>query len=322
MAKRWFSYKWGPHAGQYRRGYGCFSTAASTIRVVALVKAVVGSAGDPSTSVEWPKPRTNRCSDFDLSPFIDNAINCGSPLSSPCFNFSRCSDNPSVYVYDEECSLADSSQIIEDEDGLQAGFRRRAKDEGILAETYESACFFVSATTKEEPQCATAAPLWDEGRNHVMVDMHDESRDKYPSYFGSYAIQAASSQHTCYYRSGYDISVAHCAKVVFHELQSVHPEDRRYFLTFRGTFRVFYHGSEERESIKGLHDPTEGVIVAMKCPISLPKGQPAYADPCADMLATYDMYDYGDLMNSTFGLVPGGGSPGSYRLGEVMSAGN
>ena len=33
------------------------------------------------------------------------------------------------------------------------------------------------------------------------------------------------------------------------------------------------------------------------------------------------MYDYSDLMETTFGLVPAGRSPGTYRLAEVMSAG-
>ena len=46
---------------------------------------------------------TNRCSSFDLAQFT-TARDCGSPLASPCFDFSRCRDGPSIYVYDPEVS--------------------------------------------------------------------------------------------------------------------------------------------------------------------------------------------------------------------------
>ena len=42
---------------------------------------------------------------------------------------------------------------------------------------------------------------------------------------------------------------------------------------------------------------------------------------CKSLKQRYDNFDYNDLMNTTFGLVPGGRSPGTYRLAEVMSAG-
>lgn len=46
-------------------------------------------------------------------------------------------------------------------------------------------------------------------------------------------MEAASSQHTCYYRNGYDISIPLWPRIVFHDLQSALPQDRRYFLTFK-----------------------------------------------------------------------------------------
>ena len=58
-------------------------------------------------------------------------------------------------------------------------------------------------------------------------------RDTRPSYSNSYAMEAATSQHTCYYRSGYDISIGHFPKVVFPVLEATPPNDRKYFLTFR-----------------------------------------------------------------------------------------
>lgn len=42
---------------------------------------------------------------------------------------------------------------------------------------------------------------------------------------------------------------------------------------------------------------------------------------CESLLEEYNTQDYKDLMNSTFALVPGGRSPATYRLGEVLSAG-
>lgn len=46
-------------------------------------------------------------------------------------------------------------------------------------------------------------------------------------------MEASSSQHTCYYRSGYDISFGIYPGVVFPELQAIPPDHRRYFLTFK-----------------------------------------------------------------------------------------
>lgn len=75
---------------------------------------------------------------------------------------------------------------------------------------------------------------------------HVKRRDQRPSYSGSYAMEAASTQHTCYYRSGYDISVGLWPKVTFHELQSIPPDHRRYFLTFRVSIIVHMNVCPDR----------------------------------------------------------------------------
>lgn len=67
----------------------------------------------------------------------------------------------------------------------------------------------------------------------------------------------------------------------------------------------------------GLHDEASGVIVAEKCTTGIPEMFPQHIEKCAELSASYAAYDYGLLMNTTFGLVPGGASPGSFRLGEV-----
>ena len=58
------------------------------------------SAGIPMISVAKPED-VNRCSTFDLSSF-NTGKECGAPLSSPCFDLSRCVNGPSIYVYDYE----------------------------------------------------------------------------------------------------------------------------------------------------------------------------------------------------------------------------
>ncbi|CAN0290615.1 unnamed protein product [Ectocarpus sp. 6 AP-2014] len=136
-------------------------------------------------------------------------------------------------------------------------------------------------------------------------------------------MEAATSQHTCHYRSGFDISLGHIPKVVFHDLQTTAPDARRYLLTFRGTIYFEKHGYEERASIAKLHDPDRGVVVAQKCTENFLKYcSEDYRKFCAEeLMPRYESFDYEDLMNTTFALVPGGASPGTYRLAEVMSAG-
>lgn len=89
------------------------------------------------------------------------------------------------------------------------------------------------------------------------------------------------------------------------------------------------HGFEERASIVQLHDDSRGVIVAEKCCTHCFKIWPtiradvmqAYVDYCVESFKTYESYDFEDLMNTTFGLVPAGASPGTHRLPEVCMSG-
>lgn len=86
----------------------------------------------------------------------------------------------------------------------------------------------------------------------------------------------------------------------------------------QGTLYLNHHGYEERASVAHLHDDANGVIIAEKCWERLGKTQPPrYVDFCEQALNRFEKYDYQALMNSTFGLVAAGASPGTYRLGEV-----
>lgn len=76
-------------------------------------------------------------------------------------------------------------------------------------------------------------------------------------------------------------------------------------------------GSEERSSIMQLHDDSSGVVIAGKCSGYILSHWPQYTERCAKLLPNYESYDFHQLMNSTFGLLPAGGSPGTHRLAEV-----
>lgn len=133
--------------------------------------------------------QTNRCSDLDMTMF-DKGKACGSPLSQPCFDYSRCDLGPggngmSMYVYDADCTLADSDEMSLDGrlngarlDHHQAGWvwRRALRDAGLLAETYEAACLFIHVSTWGTKPCPPTTPLWNGGVNHVMVDFSDLNR--------------------------------------------------------------------------------------------------------------------------------------------------
>lgn len=132
----------------------------------------------------------NLCSNLDLSAF-DAGQACGSPLSAPCFDHSRCRccdssrrPRPTMYVYDDNCSLADSrelpkgtEEVADDRNRMNSYWRKAAHDAGLLAETYDSACLFVHVNQRVDREpCAPHAPLWNRGANHVMVDLTDYTR--------------------------------------------------------------------------------------------------------------------------------------------------
>lgn len=79
-----------------------------------------------------------------------------------------------LYVCGAQCSLADSSAIPFH--GQQSIWREAAREAGVLAERYESACLFIMVDHKRQAPCATNAPLWNNGVNHIMIDFNDYSR--------------------------------------------------------------------------------------------------------------------------------------------------
>lgn len=77
-------------------------------------------------------------------------------------------------------------------------------------------------------------------------------------------------------------------------------------------------GAVERMSLAPLHNPAKGVAILMRCfEVHGTHLLPAYTAYCGHLRDSYEDFSYGALMNATFGLVPAGRSPASYRLGEV-----
>lgn len=90
----------------------------------------------------------------------------------------------------------------------------------------------------------------------------------------------------------------------------------------QGNLYLSGSGSDERLSLVPLHNEAQGSVMAMNCfEMHEEHLYPENLDFCDVLNATSHRYDYGELMNTTFGLVPGGRSPATYRLAEVMSAG-
>lgn len=75
-------------------------------------------------------------------------------------------------------------------------------------------------------------------------------------------------------------------------------------------------------SLVPLHDPSNGVVASLHC---FEKHNehvlPSNIGPCKTLRSYYDDHGYTELMNTTFGIVPAGRSPGTYRLAEVSVKG-
>lgn len=145
---------------------------------------------------------TNRCSDQEFTRSIfDMGRTCGAPLGLPCFNYSRCAmpspgsgysangsavapagvgdvSRPKIYVYDYGCSLSDSDSpsYRGQEEPVIGTFQNAAREAGVLAATYDSACVFLHVSRADNKPCAVEAPLWNSGMNHMMVNFGDEGR--------------------------------------------------------------------------------------------------------------------------------------------------
>lgn len=154
----------------------------------AMPRLDVDARSDHIYYQDFGNKTTNACGDLDARDF-DEGRPCGSPFSSPCFNYSRCEFHengagPKVYIYDQECSLRPSSELpmMEESGGwgeVDPIYRKTAQEMGILADSHESACLLIHVRRtghKHSNLCAPDSPSWNGGVNHVMVDFSDDTR--------------------------------------------------------------------------------------------------------------------------------------------------
>lgn len=90
----------------------------------------------------------------------------------------------------------------------------------------------------------------------------------------------------------------------------------------KGNLYLSGYGVDERLSLVPLHSEPEGIVMALNCfELHGEHLLPQNLEFCNALNETSSRHDYDDIMNTTFGLVPAGRSPATYRLAEVMSAG-
>lgn len=174
----------------------------------------LGEASRPTLTINGPgSPSLNkltfgeavpsRCSELDFSHFR-RGRECGLPLSLPCFDYKRCRPNSEgtafrVYVYDEDCSLKASKEMpsfYTPTAPIDCAMRHVARELGILAETYETACLFIHVRVHAwgvQNLCAPSAPSWNHGANHLMIDFTDETR---------WGTEAFPSTEICFWELG------------------------------------------------------------------------------------------------------------------------
>jgi glucuronyl/N-acetylglucosaminyl transferase EXT1 len=182
-------------------------------------------------------------------------------------------------------------------------------------------------------------PHWDGGLNHLVFENTDFGitaafRNKH---LGRAAIaQGHSSLEN--YAHGVDVAIPLRSSGVALELDQalghVLPWRRKWLLTFKGTTThdvrsrlAIYHDEPSRVVISVYPNPHRCTSrgYAMNSDVRqvtpLPEAPLANAACCARMHVLHASYGFADLMNTTFGLVPPGRSPASYRLTEVLAAG-
>ncbi|KAL3700327.1 hypothetical protein R1sor_018349 [Riccia sorocarpa] len=241
------------------------------------------------------------------------------PLCSmdACFNFSRCEDMDELKIF------------FYDRPSPPVRFFEGINDTKYATNDPEQACLFFVFLDNEGPWVThpQELPHWNDGMNHVLITFTDMWKLKGPPHetIGNASIMA-SDIHETIYRAGFDISIPLPAKQHLSQFQDVPATGRKYFLTFRG---LRYLGKGEGQlrsldSFRNIHNG-EDIIVATSCrhPVNDQhrREKPELGIHCDEDEKIFDAHDYTDLMNSTFGLVPAGISPNSYRFIEVMSAG-
>jgi len=170
---------------------------------------------------------------------------------------------------------------------------------------------FGQCSMPANPNFLRTLSYWNNGKNHVIFDHVDAA---VPHYETDEAILIRTNCRRYFCRDLYDITVGQ-----FPLVRAAPPStlQRKYLLAFKGTRnREKYY----RNRLKSLHNGVD-VIMVLRCDADF--WMPILDSTCKDEDEMYNNWDYADLLaNSTFGLVVEGVGPHSYRLAEILLAGN
>lgn len=238
-----------------------------------------------------------------------------------CFNFSLCDHSKELLVYHYNTI----------EPYWPSNYFKILPSTPYHTSNPEKAClFFVFSDNLSEnaqhPHPSTL-PYWNGGLNHVIVTFADKwSLTNPPEESIGKASILASRLHENTMRSGFDISIP-LPRLWggVPQLWSLKPFERKYFATFKGKrYMTRAGGFRSSDEFLTMHNGKD-VIITTSCKQKTNNDflvwHPKSRLGCDHDQLLYDRYDYNDLFNSTFGLAPGGRSPASFRLLEILSAG-
>eukprot|EP00040_Diaphanoeca_grandis_P041519 m.6002 g.6002 ORF g.6002 m.6002 type:complete len:441 (+) comp4836_c0_seq1:101-1423(+) len=233
---------------------------------------------------------------------------------------------------------------------LMVNFTSNADDACLFVpsipyDCFENRCDFGDDWNEKVLQGLQALPHWDGGRNHVLFTTSDFEVGPY-----GLAMRAHAGSELQEFRPCLDVAfpcfnvgqeVNRLSRIQNSPMlnpksfqrtmlgdQGLDLHKTKYFLTFKGS-RYPYHGPDGdwcngarvRDRLSELHDPTRGVVVVTKCKDWGFALNQTDAQACKRDLENYNRYEYDDLTNTTFGLVPRGCGPSSYRLLEMLGLG-
>ncbi|GBP45737.1 Exostosin-1 [Eumeta japonica] len=191
-----------------------------------------------------------------------------------CFDFSRCSSDPKVYVYPTDGPVSASYRKV-----LSA-----VRESRYATRDPAEACLLLPAVDTLDadplsPEHATDVatrlarlPHWNGGRNHLIFNLYagtwpDYAEDAIGFEPGDAILARASASETIF-RAGFDVSLP-----LFHKehperggappaaTTNPFPAARRHLLAFKGKRYVHGIGSETRNSLWHLHDGNDLVLV-------------------------------------------------------------
>ncbi|XP_014470573.1 PREDICTED: exostosin-1 [Dinoponera quadriceps] len=250
-----------------------------------------------------------------------------------CFDFTRCKQGFTVYVYPVEDVISPLYQKI-----LNVITESR-----YYTSDPARACIFVLAldTLDRDPLSTEFVhnlpskllhlPYWNNGRNHLIFNLYSGTWPDYAeeslAFDVGYAILAKASMSIFRHRPDFDVSIPLFGKQhperggePGQALENNFPSNKKYVAAFKGKRYVHGIGSETRNALYHLHNGKDLVFVTT-CRHGK-AWRELQDEHCQQDNQEYDTYDYEILlMNATFCLVPRGRRLGSFRFLEALRAG-